>query len=115
MSLANTGQRIIAALLDLVVIGIYVWLVRIILSSVFNTVLFDGFTFLSLFLVYLPATFYIPVSEYLWNGRTVGKYLMKMRVLNISGSAASMGDIILRWMLRTIDIKIGFILFLFFT
>lgn len=112
MTLASAGQRLVAGLLDLVVVGLYIWLMNTLISSLF-TFTFADLNILSILLIFLPITLYLPVSEYLWNGRTVGKYLMKMRVLNESGSAASLGDILLRWMLRTIDIKIGFILFFF--
>lgn len=81
--------------------------------------IFDGIDSLESFsipayiFILAPVAFYIPVSEYFWSGRTVGKYLLKLRVMKNDGSAASLGDIILRWLLRPIDIKLGFILFFF--
>jgi uncharacterized RDD family membrane protein YckC len=66
-----------------------------------------------LFMFILPITLYLPASEYLWNGRTVGKAIMRMRVVRVDGSAPSIGDIVLRWLLRTIDVKLGFLLIFF--
>lgn len=48
--------------------------------------------------------------EYFFNGQTVGKSVMKIRVMRLDGSPATLSDILLRWLLRVIDVNLGFIL-----
>jgi len=43
------------------------------------------------------------VSEWLWNGRTVGKKLMKIRVVDSSGLKLLLPQVIIRNLLRSID------------
>ena len=64
-------------------------------------------------LTFLPIILYYPLLEYFLNGRTLGKALLKIRVTNMEGKPASLTEIVLRWLLRMIDIKIGFIIFIF--
>lgn len=110
----NIGQRIAAAIIDLLVAGLYIWLAQYAFDILLGIELFesDPGIFFFVFII-LPVIFYLPASEYLWNGRTVGKYLLKLKVVKNDGTAASLGDYILRWMIRTIDVKLGF-LFIFF-
>ena len=110
----NAGQRILAAFIDLLVMGLYVWFTQFVFKILLNIRFFDDDPdILFFFIIVLPVVLYNPVCEYFWNGRTVGKYLFKLRVVRFDGSAATLSDYILRWLLRTIDVKLGFI-FIFF-
>lgn len=102
-----------AGILDIIVLGLYVIIANITLSRLFSIEMLEGFNVFTIFILAIPITFYLPVSEYLWNGKTVGKYFLKLRVMRKDGSGASFGDILLRWLLRPIDIKLGFLFFLF--
>ena len=64
------------------------------------------------FLLVLPIILYYPLLEYFFGGKTVGKGLLKIRVTNMEGKPASVGEITMRWLLRSIDIKIGLIIFI---
>ncbi len=113
-ALGNVGQRLVAALLDLLVMALYLFIANFFLSKIIGYELFKTDpSILSFFLVSLPILLYQPVIEYFWNGQTIGKYLLKLRVVRIDGTSASLGDFILRWIVRTIDVKLGFI-FIFF-
>ena len=110
----NAGQRIFAAFIDLLVLGLYIWFIQFVFKILLNIRFFeDDPNILFFFIIVLPVILYYPVCEYFWNGRTVGKYLLKLRVIRLDGSAATLSDYILRWLLRTIDVKLGFI-FIFF-
>ncbi len=112
--LSNAGQRLGAAALDLIVLALYVFLMILFIIKIIGYQLFEGDpNFLIFFLIYLPALLYHPVIEYLWNGQTIGKFLLKMKVVRIDGTSASLGDFMLRWFIRIIDVKLGF-LFIFF-
>jgi uncharacterized RDD family membrane protein YckC len=113
-SIGNAGQRILAALLDLIVTGLYIWFMQFAFSTLLNVQFFqDDPNILFFFIIVLPTMVYLPVCEYFWNGRTVGKYLLKLRVVRFDGSSATLSEFILRWLVRTIDVKLGF-LFIFF-
>tara|TARA_R110002072_G_scaffold182786_1_gene338923 strand:- start:503 stop:1303 length:801 start_codon:yes stop_codon:yes gene_type:complete len=109
LPLANAGIRLASGFLDLIVQILYflmaLWIFDIGFIENHET---------SLILILIPLSLYYPVCEYLWNGRTVGKFLLKLRVIRADGSAASIGDIILRWLLRAIDVKTGLFLLIFF-
>lgn len=110
----NAVHRILAAIIDLIVVILYVWFMQFALRVILDVQVFDGDPgLLFFFILMLPVILYNPVCEYFWNGRTVGKRLLKMRVVRIDGSAARLSDYLLRWLLRTIDVKLGF-LFIFF-
>lgn len=53
--------------------------------------------------VMVPALLYQPVCESLSGGQTLGKYLMKIRVVRVDGSSPSVGDFLLRWLLLPVD------------
>lgn len=110
----NVGQRILAAFLDLIVCALYVFFARWIFIGLLGVELFeDNPGVLFYVVVVFPVMFYLPVIEYLWNGKTIGKALLKLQVIRSDGSAPSLGDIILRWLVRTIDVKLGFLLIFF--
>ena len=112
--LGNVGERLVAAVIDLVVVILYVWGAIYLISKVLQTAdILEGLNLLAFFIIMLPPLLYLPVSEYFWHGRTVGKKIMKLKVVRENGTAPSLGDYILRWLLRTIDVKLGF-LFIFF-
>jgi uncharacterized RDD family membrane protein YckC len=112
--LGNLGLRLIAAILDLLAVGLYIFLAQFMLSAILSIDVFgNGLGLLFFLIIILPSMLYLPVSEYFWNGRTVGKYLLKLKVVKTDGTAPSLGDYILRWLLRTVDVKLGFLLIFF--
>ena len=60
----------------------------------------------------LPIILYYPLLEYFFGGKTIGKGLLKIRVTNLEGKPASVSEITMRWLLRSIDVKIGLIVFI---
>lgn len=112
--LGNLGFRLLGGILDLLAVGLYIFLTQFMLRAIMSIELFGNELGLLFFLIIiLPSMLYLPVSEYFWNGRTVGKYLLKLKVVKTDGTAPSLGDYILRWLLRTIDVKLGFLLIFF--
>jgi len=74
---------------------------------------------IALFLaIYSPVAFYSLVSESLMEGRTLGKMVVKTRVVKVDGYQASFTDYFTRWIFRLVDIDMGFVpgvLFMLFT
>mgnify|MGYP006180410837 FL=1 len=56
---------------------------------------------------YSPAIFYSLILESLLEGQTIGKRLMKTKVVKIDGYQASFGDYIIRWIFRIVDINMS--------
>ena len=55
--------------------------------------------------VFLPYFIYFPLIETLWNGRTVGKKIMGIRVTKTDGTRASLGSYLIRWLFRFVEIS----------
>jgi uncharacterized RDD family membrane protein YckC len=99
---ASIGDRILAALIDYAVI--FGWLM--LLSAVLAGFNLQMGTFYAIF-VLLPIVFYDLLSEWLLNGRSVGKIGLGIRVVMLDGSQPGLGAYLLRWLLRIVE-SVGF-------
>lgn len=96
---ASIGERILATLIDYVVfLG---WVILTVFVPARLGVA-PG-TFYYVLVVGLPIVFYDLLSEWLLNGRSVGKLAMDIRVVMLDGSQPSIGAYLLRWVLRIIE------------
>jgi len=59
-------------------------------------------------LLSLPVLFYTLVSETLMEGQTLGKKLVKIKVVKIDGYQAGFFDFLIRWIFCMVDINMGF-------
>ncbi|KOS07932.1 transporter [Flavobacterium akiainvivens] len=106
---ATVGERILAALIDLVIKACYITFVYYIIIE--ETGLSDYLRDINQWsamaissLLFLPVMFYSIVLESLMDGQTVGKKLMKMRVIKLDGYQAGFGDYLIRWLFRPLEI-----------
>lgn len=109
---ASVGERILAHLLDLVVKFAYIIVIYNVLIPVtgLEAVMadMDQWSYIAIIiLLYLPVIVYSLVLEALFEGQTLGKRLMKVKVIKIDGYQAGFGDYFIRWLLRLIDMNIG--------
>lgn len=112
--LGDVGERIMAAVLDVVVQILYWILILLFFRYVVDYDLFDGNGFYLLFIFfYVPVFFYQLAFEYFWKGQTPGKKILKLKVIRLDGAKPSLGDFGLRFVLRNIDIYGGFFLLIF--
>lgn len=100
-AIASVGDRILAYLVDGAVIVAWAILIGIIATSV-EFLQSEGENILVLLLL-LPVPFYHLVSEIFMNGQSLGKKALDIKVMKMSGHAPSIGDYLLRWILRIID------------
>ena len=104
--IASVGERIIAFFIDAFILYIYLTAVYLI-GDYIGYVYQDGWTQRGLVaLISLPAMFYSILMQSIFNGRTVGKMLLKMRVVKFDGSPVHWSNYLVRWMLRLVDIWI---------
>ncbi|MDF0708685.1 RDD family protein [Flagellimonas okinawensis] len=104
--IVGLGERIVAFLIDGLILYLYAYLVNL-LSSALGYIYEDTWTQRGLAaLIFLPAMFYSLLMHSLFNGRTVGKMLMKMRVVRLDGTPVHWSNLLIRWMLRLVDIWI---------
>ena len=102
-NVAGVGERILAYLIDLVIMIIYV---------VFALLLLGGLDvpgdqeWLFMSVIFLPLLLYFLLWETLWNGRSPGKAALDLRVVKLDGSKPAFSNYIVRWLLRIVDISI---------
>jgi len=109
---ASIGERMLAFLLDMVikiayVLGIFYLLFNISgFSEVMDTLdMWSQYAILILILV--PYIFYSLVLESVFEGQTLGKRIVKIKVVKIEGYQAGFGDYLIRWLFRIIDVAIS--------
>lgn len=104
--LASLGERLLAAIIDLIIIIAFIYVLNIIIAAL-HLITYDmnQWSKMAIYgLLFLPALIYTLVSEIFFNGQTLGKKVMKIKVIKIDGYAASFGDYFARWIFRIVDI-----------
>ncbi|GAB3721554.1 RDD family protein [Hymenobacter agri] len=106
---ASLGDRIVAAIIDNVVL--WAWVIACALV-VFNVLRVGGgrsdignvaaIVVLGL-LAGIPYVFYNLICEVFFNGQSIGKKARDIRVMRLDGTAPRLGDYLLRWLLRIVD------------
>ena len=95
---AGLGERIGAYLLDGVILVSYLILLAYInlniqpLPTVVNILLF------------LPVFLYHLLCEIFFNGQSIGKRQLNIKVVRLDGTSPTLGNYLLRWVLRPVDI-----------
>jgi uncharacterized RDD family membrane protein YckC len=104
--LVSVGERILAFLIDLLIFSVYLYIVEVI-SDLMGLAISDNWTVFGLQqLLLLPVMFYSLYMHILFNGRTVGKMVLKIRVVKIDGGPVHWSNYLTLWMLRIVDIWI---------
>ncbi|MES2456582.1 MAG: RDD family protein [Bacteroidota bacterium] len=103
---AGLGERIAARSIDLACFFVLYILVIILalvggLSGLSNT---SPYVFFAAVGLYLTAyIFYNLICEIFMNGQSIGKRLMKIKVISLDGGQASIGQYFIRWVFRLAD------------
>jgi uncharacterized RDD family membrane protein YckC len=100
--MASVLQRGLAYVLD-TAIG-YVYLIIVMLSLIDSVRVaysdMDVLVGLFILLVNLPIVLYKPMMEYFFNGQTLGKMAMGIRMVRVNGDRMTIRDIFVRWVMR---------------
>ena len=109
---ATIGQRILAFGTDLLIMIAYLILVFMFIGySGLGDAMgkMDPWSGAAIMIVlFIPVTFYSIFWESLFEGQTLGKRLLKIKVVKIDGYQASFGDYFVRWLFRLVDILVTF-------
>lgn len=101
--LASVVQRVVAFVLDAVVMVFGSWLLFTFITWIIpNSYMLQEN--LSMLLVSPFIVFYTLVSEVLMHGQTIGKKALNIRVIKTSGQRLEFADYVIRWIFRPIDI-----------
>ena len=104
---ATVGERIAAHLIDLVLKTAYCFtLYGIVFHYFFGKIVntFSEWTQIAIYaLTFLPVIFYSFISEATLEGQTLGKKIVKIKVVKLDGYQASFGDYLIRWLFCIID------------
>lgn len=101
---ASVGDRMLGALIDVAILMIYSTMATIVLLYVGDSLtIYDVGMIIALVLIYFPVILYNPLCEIFARGQSVGKMVMKTRVVTTDGNAPTVGSCLLRWLLYPID------------
>ncbi|MEM9831512.1 MAG: RDD family protein [Bacteroidota bacterium] len=99
--LAGLGSRILAYLIDSLILGVY--LIAVFWGYV-STIDSEP-SVVVLIILFLPSFLYHLLCETFLNGQSVGKRQMNIRVVRLDGSPPGFSAYLLRWLLRPIDLS----------
>lgn len=99
-TLANPGERAIALIIDLMAMGVVslllIWIESFLFPHPKNLMFY--------FTLYPFLVFYSLAFEQLNNGQSLGKMVLKLRVIRMDGEQTSFFDYLMRWIFRSLDI-----------
>ncbi|WP_299820833.1 RDD family protein [uncultured Pontibacter sp.] len=105
--LASVGDRILATIIDGAVM--FVWAIAVAIVFAAGNWFQEGGMGLIVFmvLIYLPLLCYHLLCEIFLNGQSIGKKARDIKVIKLSGESPSIGDYLLRWLFRLVDMGIS--------
>lgn len=104
-NLASLGSRMIAFAIDYFIISCYAILVYYTVSRIGLFDISDVWLTMGIYmLVLLPAMFYPFLMETFFNGQTIGKMIMRIKVVKIDGTRATIYQYFIRWVCTIVDI-----------
>ncbi|WP_210488326.1 RDD family protein [Rufibacter aurantiacus] len=103
--IASVGDRILAYIIDaLVGMGWFTICALVFILVLAPAEVPQATYIVAAVLAMLPYTFYDLLCEIFMNGQSLGKRARDIKVIKLSGQSPSIGDYLLRWLLRPIDI-----------
>jgi uncharacterized RDD family membrane protein YckC len=102
--LPSVWFRVLAYILDMIILVTSSLLLAAFLGLFMP---FAGFGFFFTYLYPFLLFFYTITSEIIWNGQTLGKKALGIRIVRIDGKELSFSDLFIRWSVRFIDIYLS--------
>lgn len=106
---APIGDRLIAFLIDAFTLMAFYFVAMMAFGVVssFNeslTNFVDQNQWIIIAVYVIPSFFYHLIFEISWNGKSFGKWLMGLQVVKVDGTKPSIGNYIIRWIFRLVEI-----------
>nr|WP_068887766.1 RDD family protein [Pedobacter panaciterrae] len=99
---AGLGERVAARLIDLgafIIVGILLMILTMLTGAIQS-----GILIASIWSVFAACfVFYDLICEIFMNGQSVGKKLLKIKVISLNGAQPSLGQYFIRWLFRLVD------------
>lgn len=107
---ASVGERILAYVIDWIIKIAYIIVTYQLTFNFFKVdkmiADMDQWSQIAIYVTfYLPVIFYTLIFETLLDGQTLGKRILKIKVVKIDGYQASLADFIIRWIFRIVDLN----------
>lgn len=107
---ASVGERILAYVIDWIIKIAYIIVTYQLIFNLFEIDKMvedmDQWSQMAIYATfYLPVIFYTLIFETLLDGQTLGKRILKIKVVKIDGYQASLSDHIIRWLFRIVDLN----------
>ena len=97
MEAAGLGDRVIAALLDyLIIFSIYFAAFLLFVATE---------SLVSILMIAIPLFLYFPLSNIFMNGQSIGKRMRQIKVVRIDGNQPGIADYLIRWLFRLIEVE----------
>jgi len=97
--IAPFHKRLLAYIIDFIIMAIYLFAMKDFLYDELN-LSEEKNTGFDILVISLPMLFYSLITEVLMNGQTIGKKLMKIRVISLEGGEPTFGQFVLRWITK---------------
>ncbi len=112
--IAPFQKRLFAYLIDLVIMCAYSRLAVFIIIDILNNG-GEGYFALSIFLICMPMALYNPLMEIFFQGQSLGKKVLNIRVISLEGGEPNIGQYIVRSIFRVWEWILYFGVFAFST
>lgn len=103
---AGLGLRTLAYVIDGVILTVWAVIVLYTLLQLQDSMSEALFVILIIFLIVVPYSFYDLLMEVFNDGQSIGKKIMKIKVVNLDGTKPSIGGYLIRWLFRPIDFAV---------
>ncbi|MCX7743160.1 MAG: RDD family protein [Flavobacteriales bacterium] len=100
--LATLGDRTLAYLIDTLIMIVWL-LIMIEFRDSFGSMYNLDAEIVWLFVLLLPMALYHLLFEIFANGQSVGKMVMKIRVIRTDGAQPTLGNYLIRWLMRIVE------------
>ena len=101
-AIAPFHKRLFAWFIDLFIQLVYIWIVDSMLDSLIGGFRGDEYAWIGV-LVALPLLCYHLLMEVFFNGQSIGKKLLSIKVITAEGGTPTLGQYLIRWLFRIID------------
>jgi uncharacterized RDD family membrane protein YckC len=105
--LGSLGDRIVGRILDLIFLAAYIIVIFAIIGFGKLGGFMENHVWFLLFFIIFPVVFYDLLSEMFLNGQSLGKKIMDIKVISLSGGQASFSQYLIRWLFRIVDFSLS--------